>query len=134
MMRSAVRAAIDCQVRAGDVRCLRIGDERHHRGDIFSVTIAVECGGGLPSIRIEVIVVVSQRVGKPLKTAMIALIALSYTGLKAAVLMRRERSRWIAIGMLNAELACHGCIEGLVGSAISGLQNNAAFCRSAATV
>src|SRR6266850_199369 len=42
-----VHAAIDCQVRAGDVRGFRTGDERHHRGDIVNMTIAVECCGGL---------------------------------------------------------------------------------------
>src|SRR5258708_25832671 len=44
---SGVHAAIDGQVRAGDVRCIRTGDEGHHRGDIVNMAIAVECGGGL---------------------------------------------------------------------------------------
>src|SRR6267142_5496986 len=45
--RSGVHAAIDCQVRAGDVRRIRTGDERHHRGDIVHMAIAVECSRGL---------------------------------------------------------------------------------------
>jgi hypothetical protein len=42
-----VHSAIDCQVRASDVRRFRTGDECHHRGDIVNMSIAVECGDGL---------------------------------------------------------------------------------------
>src|SRR6476646_1221696 len=42
-----VHAAIDCQVRAGDVRRFRSGDECHHRGDFISTAITVESRGGL---------------------------------------------------------------------------------------
>src|SRR5580698_9557165 len=42
-----VHAAIDCQVRAGDVGRFRSGDECHHRGDLVNLAITVECGGGL---------------------------------------------------------------------------------------
>ena len=46
-MELGVHAAIDCQVRAGDVRRFRSGDECHHRGDLVNSAIAVECRGGL---------------------------------------------------------------------------------------
>src|SRR5947209_18435516 len=42
-----VHAAIDCQVRAGDVGRLRSGDECHHRGYLVSTAITVECRGSL---------------------------------------------------------------------------------------
>ena len=42
-----VHSAVDCQVRASDVRRFRTGDECHHRGDIVNMSIAVECGNGL---------------------------------------------------------------------------------------
>jgi hypothetical protein len=45
--RLGVHSAIDCQVRASDVRRFRTGDECHHCGDIVNMSIAVECGGGL---------------------------------------------------------------------------------------
>src|ERR1700674_2555274 len=46
-MQLGVHAAINCQVRAGDVRRFRTGDERHHRGDLINMPIAVERCGGL---------------------------------------------------------------------------------------
>jgi hypothetical protein len=45
--RLGVHSAIDCQVRASDVRSFWTGDECHHRGDIVHMPIAVECGDSL---------------------------------------------------------------------------------------
>src|SRR6267143_3980598 len=44
---SGVHSAIDRKIRPGNVRGLRTGDERHHRGDLINMPIAVERCGGL---------------------------------------------------------------------------------------
>src|SRR6266850_3596830 len=44
---SGVSAAIDCQVRAGDVGRFGTCDECHHRGDILNMSIALQRGHGL---------------------------------------------------------------------------------------
>src|SRR5260221_14357713 len=44
---SGIHSAIDREIRAGDVRGLRTGDERHQRGDLFNMPIAVERRSGL---------------------------------------------------------------------------------------
>src|SRR5262249_23952142 len=48
---SGVHSAIHGKVRAGDVRRLRTGDERHQRSDLINVPVAVECCGGLQRYR-----------------------------------------------------------------------------------
>jgi len=45
-LESGVGAAIDCQVRAGDVGGFRARDECDQRGDFLDSPIAVERGGG----------------------------------------------------------------------------------------
>jgi hypothetical protein len=42
-----VNSAINGQIRIGDVRRFRTGDEGHHCGDLLNVPIAVERCGGL---------------------------------------------------------------------------------------
>src|SRR5271169_2041127 len=49
---SGVRTTVDGQIRTGDVRGLRTGDERHQRGDLINMPIAVERCGGLLRHRI----------------------------------------------------------------------------------
>src|SRR6266581_1477613 len=44
---SGVHSAIHGKIRPGDVRGLRTGDKRHHRGDFIDVPVAVECRGRL---------------------------------------------------------------------------------------
>ena len=44
---SGVHSPIDRKIRPGNVRGLRTGDERHHRGDLINMFIAVERCGGL---------------------------------------------------------------------------------------
>src|SRR5437867_10370775 len=44
---SGIHPAINGEIRAGNVRGLRTGDERHQRGDLINMPIAVERCGGL---------------------------------------------------------------------------------------
>src|SRR5260370_680439 len=44
---SGVRATVDGQIRTGDVRGLRTSHERHQRGDLLNMSVAVERCGGL---------------------------------------------------------------------------------------
>src|SRR2546430_7044920 len=47
---SGIHPASNGEIRAGNVRGLRTGDERHQRGDLINMPIAVErCGGLLRS-------------------------------------------------------------------------------------
>src|SRR3989442_14626260 len=39
---SGIHPAVDGEIRAGNVRGLRTGDERHQRGDLINMPIAVE--------------------------------------------------------------------------------------------
>jgi hypothetical protein len=44
---SGIHSAIDCKIRAGDVRGVRTSDKCHHCGDLVNVPVAVERCGGL---------------------------------------------------------------------------------------
>jgi len=44
---SGIHSTIHGQIRPGNVRGLRTGDERDHRGDLLSAAVAVKCSGGL---------------------------------------------------------------------------------------
>jgi hypothetical protein len=46
-LRLSVGTAVDSQVRAGDIGCLRTGDKRHQRGDFVNRSVTVERCGGL---------------------------------------------------------------------------------------
>src|SRR5260370_37329535 len=44
---SGIHSAIHGKIRPGNVRGLRTGDNRHQRGDLFNLPVAVERCGGL---------------------------------------------------------------------------------------
>src|SRR5438132_7835820 len=46
-VRSGIHSAIHSKIRRGNVRRVRTSDECHHRGDIVSLSIALERGRGL---------------------------------------------------------------------------------------
>ena len=47
LIASGIHSAINGKIRPGNVGGLRTGDERHQRGDLFNMPIAVERCGGL---------------------------------------------------------------------------------------
>src|SRR5258705_13855698 len=44
---SGIHSAVHSKIRAGNVRRVRTSDECHHRGDIISLSVALERGRGL---------------------------------------------------------------------------------------